>query len=350
MRVVTIITRLIRGGAQRLALETAARLGSLGYAAPLWCGPETGPEGSLHAEAAARGVPVRIFPELRRDVDPFHDFAALRSLSRALRRESPDWVHTHSSKAGIVGRAAARRAGIARIAHTVHGWGFTPASPAWQRSLFVRLERREARGAALLFVNPLDLAEGRRLGIVAEGQGSIVPPGIDLAPYRDEAALAVRRREARRRFDLGADQPVAGFLGRLAPQKSPQTVLAVASHLARARPDLRWLVAGDGPLAPELHAAATRDPLLGERIVWAGLVHDAAEFLPAFDLLLIPSRWEGAPLGVMEAMAAGVPIVASDLPGITWLMQGAPGPATPPAAPIGRVCPPGAPGAACHWP
>lgn len=341
LRIITIITRLIRGGAQRVALETAARLCASGHEAPLWCGPQTGAEGSLHEEAAARGVPVRVFPHLLREIAPRHDLAALRDLDRALRAERPDWIHTHSSKAGILGREAARRAGVRQVAHTVHGWGFTPSTPSWQRALFVRLERRMARGAILVFVNPGDLEEGRRLRILGSSRTRLIPPGIDLAPYGVDAELAQRRREARSRLGLGEQEPVAGFLGRLAPQKDPETLLETAAHVARQRPDVRWVIAGDGPLAPRLRAAAGEDPALRDRIVWTGLVQDARGWLPAFDLLVLPSRWEGAPLTVMEAMAAGVPVIASDLPGVAWLLQGAPDEPVPSFRGAGRLCPPG---------
>jgi glycosyltransferase involved in cell wall biosynthesis len=322
MRIVTCITRLIRGGAQRVALETAAILTARGHDAPLWCGPETGSEGSLHQEAADRGVRVRVFPHLRRAVHPWHDALALTDLRRALRAEPPDLLHTHSSKAGILGREAARRAGVARVVHTVHGWGFTPHTPAWMVAGFVALERRCAPVGPMVFVNPADREDGLRRGIVPHPKSRVISPGIDLGPYADAAALRQTGREARQSLGLSDDTVVAGFLGRLSDQKAPEIMLEVAAAADKGAGDLHWLVVGDGPLAAALHERAGANPSLAGRIHWAGLQTDTRRWLTAMDLLLFPSRWEGAPLTLMEAMAAGLPVIASDLPGVRWVLEG----------------------------
>ncbi len=325
MKIVTLITRLIRGGAQRIALETAAYLTARGQDAPLWCGPETGPEGSLHEEAAARGVRIRIFPDLVRRVDPARDLRAYRSLTRALREESPGRLHTHSSKAGIIGREAARSARVPFIVHTVHGWGFTPETPAILRSVYVALERRETRFTrALLFVNESDRTEGVRLGILLPGSGRIVPPGIDLAKFSCER-LASERARIRRQLGWPEEIRVGGFLGRLSPQKDPGCAVEAAARLSATRPDLRWLMVGDGPLAPQLRKQSGTDPRLAGRIAWVGLQSDPVPWLAAMDVLLFPSRWEGLPLTIMESLAAGVPVAASDLPGVRSLLAASPG-------------------------
>jgi glycosyltransferase involved in cell wall biosynthesis len=341
MKIVTCITRLIRGGAQRIALETAAHLTACGHDAPLWCGPETGPEGSLHQEAADRGVRIRIFPRLRRAVHPWHDALALADLARALGTERPDLLHTHSSKAGILGREAARRTNVARVVHTVHGWGFTPRTPGWMIAGFVALERRCAPVGPMIFVNPGDREDGLRRGIVPHPKSRIIPPGIDLGPFEDATALREIGRETRRSLGLPDDAVVAGFLGRLSDQKAPDILLAVAAATARCEGRLHWLVVGDGPMAASLHQRAGANPSLAGRIHWAGLQTDAHRWLAAMDLLLLPSRWEGTPLTLMEAMAAGLPAIASDLPGVRWVLEGLPETETAPAdAPVGDA-PPG---------
>jgi glycosyltransferase involved in cell wall biosynthesis len=330
MKIITCITRLIRGGAQRIALETAALLTACGHDAPLWCGPETGAEGSLHQEAADRGVRIRIFPHLRRAVHPWHDALALADLARALRTERPDLLHTHSSKAGILGREAARRTRLARVVHTVHGWGFTPRTHGWMIAAFVALERRCAPVGPMVFVNPRDREDGLRSGIVPHPQSRIIPPGIDLGPYKNATALRETGREMRRSFGLPDEAVVAGFLGRLSDQKAPEILLDIATATALSRRELHWLVVGDGPMATSLHQQARATPSLAGRVHWAGLQTDAHRWLAAMDLLVLPSRWEGTPLTLMEAMAAGLPVIASDLPGVRWVMEGLPEPGTAP--------------------
>jgi glycosyltransferase involved in cell wall biosynthesis len=330
MKIVTCITRLIRGGAQRIALETAARLTACGHDALLWCGPETGPEGSLHREAADRGVRIRIFPHLRRAVHPWHDALALADLVHALRTERPDLLHTHSSKAGILGREAARRTSVPRVVHTVHGWGFTPRTPGWMIAGFVALERRCAPVGPMVFVNPGDREDGLRRGIVPHAESRIIPPGIDLGPFEDATTLHETGRETRRSLGLPDNAVIAGFLGRLSDQKAPDILLAVAAVTARSQRKLHWLVVGDGPMAASLHHRAGATPSLADRVHWVGLQTDAHRWLAAMDLLLLPSRWEGTPLTLMEAMAAGLPVIASDLPGVRWVLEGLPETGTAP--------------------
>lgn len=345
MKVVQLITRLVHGGAQRVAIETAAFLRAKGHDVELWSGPETGPEGDLAPEARARGVPLRIFPDLVRAVSPWRDLCAVDVLARALRDASPDWLHTHSSKAGILGREAAHRVGLSRVAHTVHGFGFTPATSSVARGIYVRLERRAARWTKLLvFVSTSDLADAKSERILDEGRGGSrsadgyagrpgrgneergapdlphvvhFPPAIDTAAFGSLEKLIAQG--AARRDVLGfGDSLVVGFLGRLALQKNPRAAIESFRRLLDLAPatDARLLMVGDGPEAPALRGIVDHDPLLSGRVLFAGLQAEPIEWLAAMDLLLLPSQWEGAPLTLIEAMAAGRTVIASDLPGI----------------------------------
>jgi len=360
VKVVTLITRMIVGGAQRIALETAADLTTRGHEAPIWCGPQTGAEGSLMEEARGRGITVRIFPDLVRQIDPVRDLAAWLALTRALREASPDWLHTHSSKAGILGREAARQARLPRVAHTVHGFGFTPRTASLVRSLYVRLERREARGRRaprqsghghdelaavrsaepairMIFVSPSDLERALELRIIEPGQGLLIPPGIRLLPREADDGLARHAGQLRASLGWGPQHIVGGFLGRLSAQKAPEVLLRAATRLSSADgSDLRWLFVGDGPLAERLRResnALAGQGSGGDRLIhWAGLQEDPAPYLAAMDFLCLPSLWEGLPLTLMEAMVMGLPVIASDLPGVRALtrLPGGPPPAGPP--------------------
>jgi glycosyltransferase involved in cell wall biosynthesis len=328
MKVVQIVTRLIVGGAQRVALEQADLVRELGWESALWFGPQTGPEGSLEAEARSRGIPMRVFPELVKEVSPLRDLRALVALTAALRREGAAIVHTHSSKAGILGRHAARKARVPAIVHTVHGWGWHDGTAPVLRSLYARAERVAARRCnRLVAVSAAVRREGLARGIGESSLYEVIPPGIDTRPFEDLVALRARGERIRRELGIPQGRPVAGSVGRLSPQKNPCMLI----DAIRGVPDLHLLLVGDGPLrgALERHALELG---LAERVHFAGLQADPAPWYAAMDVFVLTSLWEGLPLTCIEAVAAGIPILAPEVAGV---------PEVVPPPPAGRVLPPG---------
>ncbi|MBM3317878.1 MAG: glycosyltransferase [Candidatus Eisenbacteria bacterium] len=311
-RVCQLITRLVVGGAQRLALELTADLNERGWQAELWCGPQAGPEGTLSDEARARGVPLRLLPDLRREVSPLRDLRALAALRRELRAGGFDLLHTHSSKAGILGREAAAAAGVPLRVHSVHGWAMTPDTPAPLRRLYASLERRAARRAhALVAVSASVRDAGLALGIGGREQYEVIRGGIRLGPAID----ARSRTEARQRLGILAGAVVLGTVGRLDDAKDPLGAFAALAPALRERPELRLVFIGDGRLRAPLERAVSA-ARLEERVVLAGLRADAAALCHAFDVFFLASRWEGFPLAIVEALAAGLPVVAYDVAGV----------------------------------
>lgn len=307
MKTVQIITRLIVGGAQRIAIETAVASMERGHASEIWCGPQTGPEGSLAEEARARGIEIVIIPGLVKEVSPLKDGLALRQIAARLRRDRPDVVHTHSSKAGIVGRRAARSAGIARVLHTVHGWGFSERTPLPARIAFVHAERMAAGWAdRLIAVSDAVREEGLRNGIGRPESYEVIRPGISVEAFADPVALRARGMALRDALGIPRDAIVAGTVTRLSPQKNPLMMLEAARKL----PAITWLIAGDGPMRPEMERVIQRHGLSG-RVHAIGRRTDVPEVLAALDLFVLTSLWEGLPLAILEAKAAGLPIVAA---------------------------------------
>lgn len=316
--VLHVITRLIVGGAQENTLYTAARLDSQRYRLEVISGPQTGSEGSLIEEAQAQGIPLEIFPDLLRQVSPLHDLRALAALTRHMGRENYAIVHTHSSKAGILGRLAARRAGTPAIVHTVHGWSFHDYMPPPTRRLYILLERWMARFTdALIVVTEKDIEKGLGAGIGRREQYHLIRSAIPLDQF-DPARYD--RLAIRQELGLPLDTPVIGSVGRFSTQKNPLDWVRVAGIVGRARPEAHFLLVGDGPLREEVEALLAREGLTG-RVVLTGLRRDAPRLLAAMDVFLLTSLWEGLPRTIPEARAMGLPVVATRANGTTEAVE-----------------------------
>jgi glycosyltransferase involved in cell wall biosynthesis len=312
LRVLHVITRMMVGGAQENTMLSCALIDPTRYPSTLITGPETGLEGSLHEEAAARGVQVIVEPNLVRRVSPWHDWVAMLRLRRTIRAGHYDVVHTHSSKAGILGRIAARLAGVPVIVHTAHGWGFNDHQPWYVFWLYVVLERLCAPlTGAIVVVGAPNREKGLALGIGRPEQYRLIRSGIEVQAFRD---VRTSRDEARRRIGLPRDAFVIGSVGRLEGQKAPLDLLAAFVPVATEHPEAHLVYVGEGSWRGELEAAIARAGL-GGRVHLVGLRRDVPELLRAFDVFALASRWEGLPRVFPQAMAAGLPIVATRVDG-----------------------------------
>jgi glycosyltransferase involved in cell wall biosynthesis len=312
LRVLHVITRMIVGGAQENTLLSCALIDRSHFPSTLLTGPETGSEGELHSETLARGVRFLVEPSLVRRLSPWHDAVATFRLWRAIRDGGYDIVHTHSSKAGILGRVAARLAGTPVIVHTAHGWSFNRHQPWHLNRLYVWLERLCARFSdAIVVVGRSNREEGLALRVGRPEQYRLIRSGIEVEAYRD---VRISREQARARLGLPRDSFVIGSVGRLCEQKAPLDLLAAFARVARSRPEARLAFVGDGPQRAELESAIAREGLEG-RVHVAGLRRDVPELLRAFDVFALASHWEGLPRVFPQAMAAGLPIVATRVDG-----------------------------------
>jgi len=312
-RVAHVITRLIVGGAQENTVASCARVAPAHVRSVLVTGPQAGPEGSLLSEAREAGVEVVVEDALRREIAPIQDLRAVVRLWRWLRRARPHVIHTHSSKAGVVGRAAARLAGVPVVVHTVHGWGFHEHMAAPKRLAYVLAERLAARWTdVLVVVAASDARKGLDEGIAEPGRYRLIRSGVDLEPFRRPG---VAPEAMRRELGVPVDAPVVGAVGRLSPQKDPLAFVRLAASVAREHPRAWFVLVGDGPMRAETLALA--DELgVGDRLVLPGLRRDVHRLLAAMDVVAFTSRWEGLPRVVPQAMAAGVPIAAYGVDGI----------------------------------
>lgn len=243
-------------------------------------------------------------PALRRGVDLLGDRAAGRRLRQLVRAYRPHVVHTHTSKAGAVGRRAARREAVPVVAHTFHGHVLQDYFGALPSALLRRLERRLARQTDLLFaVSASCAAELAACGVASRDRFCVLPPAVAPAPTLTRAA-------ARARLGLDEEAWAMAAVGRLVPIKRLDHFVDVVA----AEPELRGDVIGDGPLREALTRRA--HGVCDGRLRMLGARPDAAALLSAYDALLLPSRREGCPLVAIEAFAAGVPVVGYDVPGV----------------------------------
>jgi glycosyltransferase involved in cell wall biosynthesis len=276
-------------------------------------GVETGPEGSLHGECRERGVPLYFCPPLVRRIAPSHDVRALLRLFAHFRRERPDVVHTHSSKAGILGRMAAKAARVPVVVHTVHGWSFHPEQPRPIYATYLNLERLCARLCdALVCVARPDIEEGVKQNIGRREQYRLIRSGIEVEAFQ---SVELSQIEARQRAGLPQNAWIVGSVGRLSPQKAPDDLLAAFAQAFSSRLDAHLALVGDGPLRAALETQA-QEANLSERVHFLGLRRDVPELLRAFDCFALSSHWEGLPRTLPQAMAAGLPIVATRVAGV----------------------------------
>ena len=314
LRVAHLITRLEPGGAQRNTLHTVSHLDRGRFRPSLFCGAG----GLLDREARESGVPVTFVEDLVGPVRPARDLRALAALTDELRRLRPQIVHTHSSKAGVLGRLAARRARVPVILHTVHGFGFTPAQSPARRALFLAAERLASRWTThFILVSEANRRQGIELGLFHRSQTSLIRSGVALQRFREARP---DRQGLERGWGIPPDAPLVGMIGCLKPQKAPLDFVEVARRIAAEHEDAHFVLAGDGTLRDRIEGAAARAGL-GGRFHVLGWRDDVDRILKSLQVLVHTARWEGLPRVFLEALSAGVPVVATRVDGATDVIR-----------------------------
>lgn len=310
-KVVHIITRLDFGGAQANTLYTAANLDKSRFDVTVIAGPG----GILDG----RAEPGRLLHagRLGREIRPCRDLAAILELRALLRRLKPDVVHTHSSKAGILGRLAAALAGTRAVVHTFHGFGFHPRQHPLKRKFFVLLERVCARLCdALVFVSRANMATAREAGIGREAQYRLIRSGVRLGNYPSKADRAAVRAG----LGLSPADTVVLSIGNAKPQKNPGHFIEAAARIAGAAPAARFVFVGGGEDLEQLRAEASARGL-GRTCLFPGWRDDTADLLAAADIFALTSLWEGLPRSLVEALRTGLPAVCYATDGVADILR-----------------------------
>jgi glycosyltransferase involved in cell wall biosynthesis len=310
-----ISTRLILGGSQENTVLSCAGQADAGHAVSLVYGPIYGPEGSLLERARAHGGYETIeTPDLVRQVAPWRDRRCYGALRAIMREWKPDVVHTHSSKAGILGRLAAWRERVPCVIHTIHGLAFHPYQARWKNAMYILAERVAAKRCHIIAC----VADAMREQALAAGIGRreqyvTVHSGMEVERYLEPA---VSRADARAALDLADDDFVVGTISRLAELKGHDDLLDAVGPLMRDDERIKLVWVGDGWWRDRL-LGRVRDMGLADRVRVTGLVppEEISTHLRAMDVLAHPSYREGLPRAVVQALLSAVPAIAYDVDG-----------------------------------
>ena len=309
-KVFHVITHLELGGAQKITLMTLERLPRERYE----LGLVSGPQGLLVEWANRIPSVTRVWvPSLVREVQPIKDFIALIKMWNVFRRERPVLVHTHCPKAGILGRWAARLAGVPFIFHTAHGFGFNDFQKPLIRNFYVWLERITSKiTTEHVFVSYENAAKAEKLGLTRKGEWILSRSGIDIEEYMQPG----QRRAKLREWGVSEEKVVVGMIACFKPEKSPTDFVDIAAQVLSRTDRVHFVMIGDGELRSSVearirhHAIERNITLLG----WQS-IEVMPEIYRNLDIVVLTSLWEGLPRVFAEAMASGLPIVATAVGG-----------------------------------
>lgn len=311
LKICHVITRMIVGGAQENTLLTAIGHLQKGHEVTLVTGPSPGPEGELLKTRDISGLKIIVNPHLVREISPYHDMAAYFSLKKFFIENSFDVVHTHSSKAGVIGRLAADAAKVPFIAHTVHGQAFHPYEKAWKNFIYRKSEKLAARHCHRIFaVAQAMVDQCVSANIAGPEKYMVVYSGMELEPYFESKADC----ELRKKLGIPENAPVIGTVARLFPLKGYEDFMPAAEIIAKKHPETCFLIVGDGIMSEMIRDRAQKSNM---KFFFAGLVppSEVHRYTALMDVLVHLSLREGLPRAVVQGLASGKPAVGFELDG-----------------------------------
>lgn len=321
MKVLRIMDRLNTGGPAIHAVLITKHMNP-GGSAPHWttvlvAGQVGENEGSMEWLAEREGVRFVSVPSLGRELHPLKDLSTFWSLLKIIRAERPDVVHTHKSKAGAVGRIAARLCGVPVIVHTFHGHVLHGYFGEAKSAVFRLIERvMAALSHRIIAVSPKVKDDLIRHGVADAEKICVVYLGLDLNSFERSARNAGGLRTE---LKLAPETPLIGLVARLVPIKNVPLFLETAKLIQAALPDARFVVAGDGELKGELEGFARK---LGVGVDFLGFRSDLERIYPDLDVLCLTSDNEGSPVSLIEGLASGCAAVSTDVGGVTDVLEG----------------------------
>lgn len=306
MKILYIVTAAEFGGAPLHVLQLMEHMKKQGHMVGLVAAPEP----RLMQEAKSLAVQVFPNPHFVRPVKPYKDIRALKPVFQAIKAFQPDLVHAHSTKAGYAARLSSA---ILRkpVIFTAHGWAFTEGRSPWSRRLLSLAERLAAKVTTkIICVSEHDLRLALQFNVARPDQLVVIHNSIDPQPFLQADGAKIRQQ-----LEL-EETPVLIFVNRLAPQKDPLTLVKAIRDL----PSVKLMMVGDGSLRSEVERFI-HDNGLASRVILTGKRWDIPNLLAASDVFVFSSRWEGLPYAIIEAMVAGLPVVATRVGGVPELVE-----------------------------
>jgi len=313
MKICHVITRMIVGGAQENTLFTIIGHIQKGHEVVLITGPSPGPEGELLKNSDYPEFEIIEIPSLVRQMNPVKDYAAYKELKRIFAERKFDVVHTHSSKAGILGRAAAWKVKVPFVTHTVHGQAFHPYEKAWKNFLYISAERWAAKRCHKIYaVAQAMIDQCAEAKIAPREKYKVVYSGMEIGDFLNSKP----EPELRKKLGIPEGARVIGTVSRLFPLKGYEYFLALAYAVNTVCPDVHFLIVGDGSLRGWMDQKIADIGLTGH-FHFAGLVppDEVYRYIALMDILAHLSLREGLPRCVVQALASGKPALGFKLDG-----------------------------------
>ncbi len=307
INILYLITKLELGGAQKQLLSLISGLDKERFGVFLF----TAKKGLMLPDAGSiDGLILRRSKWLERPINPFKDILAFFEIYALIKKNNIQIVHTHSSKAGILGRLSAGLAKVKFICHTVHGWSFNDFQPFFLRKIFILLERLSARFTdKLIVVSYCDKQKGLANRIGDPDKFQLIRYGIDYSGF------TLRSRDIRKELGIDTEDLTVGMVSCFKPQKAPQDFIRLAFLVKQSMPSVKFILVGDGVLRGRIQAAINKFNLQ-RNVILTGWRRDIHRILSAIDVFALTSLWEGLPITVLEAVASSIPVIATNTGGI----------------------------------
>ena len=306
IKIAVIITKLELGGAQKVAISICEKLDKTKFEPFLICGC-----GGILDEETNNKIKVFFVKDLVRQINPLKDIKALYSIYKIIKKEKPLIVHTHSSKAGILGRFAAKLCKVNNIVHTIHGFGFNDTQNFFKKNLYVFLEKVCAKFSKVLIpVSTENIKKGLKYKIAIKEKYRYIKLGIDIENFKNFKGIPSLKQE----LNLLSSDILVTTIGPFKPQKNLPDFIKIANNISKKHTNFKFVIVGDGVLR-ESFEKMIKEFNIEKNIFLLGWRRDISNILNSSDVFVMTSLWEGLPISTIEALSCGLVTIVNDVDG-----------------------------------